>query len=78
MRGLNITLPNLSDDDVIELDMYISCAVSQMGEPESEKMRQFFDFIRQKRREIEEDRWRSNPKNWGAYCKWPYEDDFPF
>ncbi|OAO79836.1 hypothetical protein A0O32_0289 [Anoxybacillus flavithermus] len=49
-----------------------------MGEPESEKMRQFFDFIRQKRREIEEDRWRSNPKNWGACSKWPYEDDLPF
>jgi hypothetical protein len=74
---LNIDLPTVSDDDVLELYMYIDCAVSQMGEPESKNLRQLFDFIRQKRQEIEEDRWRANPENWGAFCPWP-DDDFPF
>jgi negative regulator of replication initiation len=74
---LNIDLPTVSDDDVMELYMYIDCAVSQMGEPESKNLRQLFDFIRQKRREIEEDRWRADPANWGACCPWP-DDDFPF
>jgi negative regulator of replication initiation len=74
---LNIDLPTVSDDDVMELYMYIDCAVSQIGEPESKNLRQLFDFIRQKRREIEEDRWRANPENWGACCPWP-DDDFPF
>jgi hypothetical protein len=62
---------------VMELYMYIDCAVSQMGEPESKNLRQLFDFIRQKRQEIEEDRWCANPENWGACCPWP-DDDFPF
>jgi hypothetical protein len=74
---LNIALPTVSDDDVMELYMYIDCAVSQMGEPESKNLRQLFDFIRQKRQEIEEDHWRANPENWGACCPWP-DDDFPF
>ncbi|WMT19170.1 hypothetical protein [Parageobacillus toebii] len=74
---MNIDLPTVSDDDVIELYMYIDCAVSQMGEPKSKNLRQLFDFIRQKRQEIEEDRWRANPENWGACCPWP-DDDFPF
>jgi hypothetical protein len=78
VRGLSITLPMLADDDVIELDIYISCATSQMGEPESKKIREFFDFVRQKRREIEEERWRKDPQNLGACCKWPYEDELPF
>jgi hypothetical protein len=74
---LSGTLSMLSDDEWIELAMYIDCAVSQLQDPEGENLRQLFDFIRQKRREIEDDRWRANPENWGACCPWT-DDDFPF
>jgi hypothetical protein len=74
---LGITFPTLSDDELIELALYIDCAVSQLQDPEGENLREFFKLIRQKRQEIEDARWRSNPENWGACCPWP-DDDFPF
>jgi hypothetical protein len=78
VRRLGITLPTLSDDEWIELEMYIDFAESQLQDPESEKIREFFALIRQRSQEIKDARWRNNPKNWGACSKWPYEDDFPF
>jgi hypothetical protein len=76
---LNIDLPMLSDDEWIELEIYIDCAVSQLQDPEGEKLREFFKLVRQRSQEIKDARWRSNPENWGACCKWPYDDDeLPF
>jgi hypothetical protein len=49
---LGITFPTLSDDELIELALYIDCAVSQLQDPEGENLREFFKLIRQKRQEI--------------------------
>ncbi|EMI10388.1 hypothetical protein F510_1695 [Anoxybacillus gonensis] len=75
---LQITLPPISEDDALELELYISCGESVFGQSESKTLREFFDFLYEKCREIEADRWRKDQKNWGACCKWPYEDDLPF
>jgi hypothetical protein len=74
---LGITFPTLSDDEWIELALYIDCAVSQLQDPEGENLRQFFKLVHQKSQEIKDARWRANPKNRGACCPWP-DDEFPF
>ncbi|WP_223249827.1 hypothetical protein [Anoxybacillus ayderensis] len=73
-----LTLPPISEDDVLELKDYISFSESAFGSPESESLRQLFDFLYGKYEEIEAERWRSDPQNWGACSKWPREDDLPF
>nr|WP_183244570.1 hypothetical protein [Anoxybacillus mongoliensis] len=73
-----LTLPSISEDDVLELKDYISFSESAFGSPKSESLRQFFSFLYNKYEEIEAERWRNDPQNWGAYSKWPREDDLPF
>ncbi|ESU71171.1 hypothetical protein ABEO92_10735 [Geobacillus stearothermophilus] len=75
---LQITLPPISEDDALELQVYISCGESVFGQPESQTLREFIDFLYKKCREIEAERWRNDPQSWGACSKWPYEDDLPF
>jgi len=75
-KRLTVTL-SLSDDEWIEFALYVDCAVSQLKDPDGEKLREFFQLVRQKRQEIEDERWRNDPRNWGACCSWP-DDDFLF
>ncbi|MGG3971240.1 MULTISPECIES: hypothetical protein [Geobacillus] len=72
-----IMFPPISDDDALMLETYLTFAISQMGRPDSQTLCQFINFLQQKCREIEANRWRADPANWGACCPWP-DDDFPF
>ncbi|MBW7642437.1 hypothetical protein C1N77_05370 [Geobacillus thermoleovorans] len=74
-----IMLPPISDDDALELRIYLDFAISQIGQPASSTLCRLFHFLQKKCQDIEDERWRNDPRNWGACCKWPYDDDdFPF
>ncbi|MCX8047315.1 MAG: hypothetical protein N3A70_10645 [Anoxybacillus gonensis] len=73
-----LTLPPISEDDALELEVYVSCGESVFGRTESKTLREFIDSLYRKCREIESERWRNDPKNWGSCSKWPREDDLPF
>ncbi|KIQ93368.1 hypothetical protein LH47_02527 [Anoxybacillus thermarum] len=73
-----LTLPPISEDDVLELKDYIGCGESVFGQTESKTLREFIDSLYRKCQEIEAKRWRDDPQNWGACSKWPREDDLPF
>lgn len=67
----------VTEDDVIEIASHIAW----LGIPDdviSVQTKTFFEQLIIEARKIEEKRWRENPDNWGACCKWPYEDDLPF
>jgi hypothetical protein len=65
----------LLEDDVVETADHLAWA----GIPDvSDQTKPFFEQIMIEAKKVEEKRWRKNPKNWGACCKWPYEDDLPF
>ncbi|MBY6278515.1 MAG: hypothetical protein CWE10_20695 [Symbiobacterium thermophilum] len=73
-----IMLPPISDDDALELRIYLDFAVSQMGQPDSPTLCRLFHVLRERCQDIEDERWRNDPRNWGACCPWPDDDDFPF
>ncbi|WP_240730351.1 hypothetical protein [Geobacillus kaustophilus] len=74
-----IVLPPISEDDALELAEYLNVAIAYIGDPNSTGLYQLFHFLREKCQEIEDERWRNDPRNWGVCCKWPYDDDdFPF
>jgi hypothetical protein len=76
--GANISL---DDEEILNLWEHVEYLLNllNLGEDYMKpKVKLFFDEIKKEAFLVEAKRYAANPANWGACCKWPYEDDFPF
>jgi hypothetical protein len=68
----------LDDEEILSLGEYVEYLLNADGECMKPKIKLLFDEIMTEVFRVKAKRYAANPANWGACCKWPYEDDLPF
>ncbi|AEH47112.1 hypothetical protein [Parageobacillus thermoglucosidasius] len=70
---------NVDDEDILHLGEYVEYWLNIEDEEYMQpRIRRLFLEIKEEVFRIEAKRYAADPANWGASCKWPYEDDLPF